>query len=316
MTVATTPADQPVVITYDGDPTPPTYPGSYAVEAIIQSANHTGSASGTLVITTTARVRQAPSLNGGLDGSLQVLLPGNITLNDSAWVSGDLLVPGTPILQVNGQPLYAGVLEGPGSAAPAHHRVTLNGGSVLRYLVRRIDAPSLVPVAAPPSPAGTRNVVLNNPGQSAGDFATLRNLTLNGNAGQVSVPPGTYGALTANGNSGFTLGVPGATEPAVYHLQNLTLNGGGALRVAGPVIVTLANGVSLNGSAGAEGHPEWFTLFVASGGVTLNGNATLHGHVVAPAGAVVINGGAELVGSIAADRLTINGSGRLSDPGL
>ena len=50
----------------------------------------------TLVITIAALVRHAPSLNGGLDGSLQVLSGESFTLNGNSYVSGDLLVPGTP----------------------------------------------------------------------------------------------------------------------------------------------------------------------------------------------------------------------------
>ncbi len=52
-------------------------------------------------------------------------------------------------------------------------------------------------------------MVLNGSGQNPGDFATIRNLTLNGGAGQVAVPPGTYGVFTANGTAGFILGVAG-----------------------------------------------------------------------------------------------------------
>jgi len=75
------------------------------------------------------------------------------------------------------------------------------------------DAGALPTVSAPPSPAGTRTVAIDSPGQSTGDFATLRDLTLNGNVGQFSIPAGTYGDFIANSGSGFTLGVAGATQP-------------------------------------------------------------------------------------------------------
>ena len=163
---------------------------------------------------------------------------------------------------------------------------------------------------AAPAPTGTRNVVLNSPGQSPGDFATLRNLTLNGNVGQVAVPPGTYGTFIANGNSGFTLGVANATEPAVYNLQGLVLNGGSTLRVLGPVILNLAGGPTVNGTVGAPSRPDWLSLNIVSGGLTLNGNATVNGFVVAPAGSVILNG--TLNGGVVSDRLTINGGGRLN----
>lgn len=315
VTAATTPADLPVTITYDGSTTPPVNPGSYAVVATVTNPNYSATASDSLVVTITAVVRRAPTLNGGLDGSLQVLQSGNITLNGNAWVSGDLLVPGLPEVKLNGQPAYAGTIDGTGLATPANYTITLNGGAVLRHVVRRTDALAMPVVAAPPAPTGTRNVTLNSAGQSAGDFTTLRNLTLNGNAGQVAVPPGIYGAFTANGSSQFVFGVAGGTVPVVYNLQGLTLNGNSRLVVAGPVVLNLAQGASLNGSAGAPGHPEWFELNLAAGGLTLNGSVTLDAFVTAPSGTVILNGNTTLNGGVIADGLTINGNGELVEPG-
>lgn len=309
--VTTTPADLTVNVTYDGGATPPVYPGSYAVVATIDDANYEGSASGTLVITTTAIVRHAPVLNGGLEGSLQVMLPESISLNGSAFVAGDLLVPGTPTVRLNGHPTFAGAIDATGSASPADHTVTLNGNAVLGRLVRRVNATALPVVAAPPAPAGTRNVALNNSSQGPGDFATLRNLTLNGNAGQVAVPAGTYGTLVANGNTGFVLGVAGATEPAVYNLQGLTLNGDSRIQVVGPVVINLAAGTVLDGPIGSAAHLDWLILNFAAGGLTLNGNSSFHGFVVAPAGTVTLEGNSTLNGGVICDRLTINGNGLL-----
>jgi rhamnogalacturonan endolyase len=239
-----------------------------------------------------------------------MLLPESATLNGGAAVTGDLLVPGTPTVRLNGSPSYQGTLTGAGATTPTSHTITLNGGASLRHVVRRTNAVTLAAIPAPPQPAGTRNVVLNSPGQSPGDFATLRNLTLNGNVGAVAVPAGTYGTFIVNGNSSLVLGVAGASEPAVYNLQGLVLNGSSALSVVGPVVVNLASSATVNsGNAGAAGHPEWLTLNLATGGLTLNGGAAFHGSVQAPAGTIVLN--ATLVGSVAADRLIVNGGGRL-----
>src|SRR5258708_5001182 len=82
-------------------PAAPTFPGSYAVIGTIDDPNYTGSASGTLVITITALVRHVPSIHGGIDGSMQVLSGESFVLNGSAFVSGDLLLPGEPAVQVN-----------------------------------------------------------------------------------------------------------------------------------------------------------------------------------------------------------------------
>jgi len=258
----------------------------------------------------TALVRHAPTVNGKVEGSIWQMTAESTTLNGGARVTGDLFVPGTPTVRLNGSPTYGGTQDGPGSATPTNHTITLNGGASLGHVVRRTDAIALPAVAVPPQPAGTRSVSLNNSSQTPGDFVTLKNLTLNGNVGPITVPPGTYGNFTAN-SGGFTLGTAGATTPEVYHFQNLTLNGNSRLDVVGPVIVTLANGVSANGNMGASANPAWLTLHFASGGLTLNGNVSVHGQVTAPSGTVTINGNSQLVGGLVADRLTINGNGLL-----
>lgn len=311
ITTTTTPAGLSVSVSYNGSTTAPTNPGTYAVIATINDANFTGAISEVLTITIPVLVRHAPNLNGGLDGSLQVLLGEDVTLNGNAYISGDLLLPGTPTVRLNGHPSFVGTRDGAGKVSPANYQVTLNGNAVLRYLVRRTDAIALPVVPTPPQPTGTRDVSLNSAGQTPGDFATIRHLTLNSNAGQLAVPAGTYGNLTVNGNSRFVLGVAGATAPAIYHLQMLTLNGSDPLEIVGPVVINLANGTAINGNVGASGHPEWITLNVASGSVTLNSNVTFHGSIVAPNGTVTINGNSTLNGSVVSDRLTINGNGLL-----
>ena len=259
----------------------------------------------------TALVRHAPVLNGAVEGSIQQMLGESVTLNGGAIVSGDLLVPGTPTVRLNGKPDYGGTTDGAGSATPAGYQVTLNGGAALRHVVRRTDPVALPTVGAPASPTGIRSVTLNKAGQSPGDFATLRNLTLNGNIGQVAVPPGSYGDFTVNGGSGLTLGVAGATAPSRYGLQRLTLNGSARLEIVGPVELTLAGAVTLNGNAGTSDHPAWLRLHLATGGLTLNGGASLAGAVEAPAGTVIINGNSRLTGALACDHLTVNGNGVL-----
>ena len=311
VTVATTPAGLTVAVTYNSSSTAPTNPGTYQVFATVTDANYSGTATDSLTITISALVRHAPSLNGGLDGSLQVLLGESVTLNGNAYISGDLLLPGTPTVRLNGQPTLVGTRDGTGSVSPANYPVTLNGNAVVRYLVRRTDPIVLPSVATPPLPTGTRDVTINTAGQNPGDFAHVRNLTLNSNAGSLAVPAGTYGNLTVNGNSSLTLGVAGATNPAVYHLQNLTLNGSTPLQIVGPVVINLANGVSVNGNVGTSGQPEWLSLNVASGGVTLSGNVTVHAFIVAPNGTVTINGHSTLKGGVASDRLTLNGNALL-----
>lgn len=314
VTTTTSPAGLTVDVTYNGSSTAPTAPGSYAVVATIDDPNYTGTAAGTLLITTTAVVRHAPTINGGVDGSVQVLLPESVTLNGNAWVSGDLLVPGTPNVQLNGHPTYGGTVDGIGAATPNNFTVTLNGSAALRHVVRRTDAIGMPSVSAPPAPTGTRDVVLNSAFDSAGDFATIRNLTLNGNAGVRTIPGGTYGTIIANGNSGIVLGDANSSTPTVYNVQSLMLNGGSSFTVVGPVILNVANSVTINGAVisasasvvGSADHPEWLVINSASGGLTVNGHIAVNAFVTAPAGTVALNGFATLTGGVIADRLTLS----------
>jgi hypothetical protein len=310
VTATTVPAGLNVTITYDGSPTAPVYPGAYAVVATINDPNHIAPAmEDVLVITTTVLVRHTPTLNGGVDGSIQVLLPEATTLNGSAWISGDLLMPGTPTAKLNGSPDFGGVIDAGGSATPAGYVVTLNGRAVLRHLVRRLDAIAMPVVETPAPPTGTRSVSVNSASQIPTDFSTVRDLTLNGNVGVVTVPAGAYGSFTANGSNRLRLGVAGSTTPTVYHLQRLTVNGNAQVEIVGPVILHLANAISLNGSMGNGAHPEWLELNIASGGLTLNGNVNLFGSVTAPNGGVTVNGNSTLSGGVRCDRLTVNGNG-------
>lgn len=313
VTTMTNPAGLNVILTYNGNPSA-TLPGTYAVVATVDDPNYSGVVMGQLEITITALVRHAPNLNGNLEGSLQLLSGEDFALNGNSLVSGDLLVPGTPTVRLNGHPTLLGTRDEAGASTPTNYFATLNGNALARYIVRRVDPIALPAVTAPTAPAGTRNVVLNNSGQSPGDFATLRNLTLNGGAGAVAIPAGAYGDLTANGSGGFILGDSAATEPVVYHLQRLTLNGNASLQVVGPVVVKLANGLSTSATLGASGHADWLKIEIFTGGLNLNGGS-LHGEVLAPSGTVTINGQATLRGRVSADRLTINGAGLLTEDG-
>jgi RHS repeat-associated protein len=260
-----------------------------------------------------AVVRHAPTFNGQarVEGAVRQLTGEDVTLNGSVVITSALLLPGTPELRLNGNPNFGGTVEGTGSAQPSGYRVSLSGNVTLGKLVTRVDPIPLPTVAPPPQSAGTRNVTINQSGQNPGDFATLRDLTLNGNVGSVAVPPGTYRNFAANGGGSFVFGAQGATEAVVYNLNSLTLNGASRLLIAGPVVLTLASSLTLNGMAGASTDPRLLTLRIASGGVTLNGGSSLYAVVQAPSGTVNINGNSLLQGSLACDRLTINGNGML-----
>jgi autotransporter-associated beta strand protein len=286
--------------------------GSYAVTVSNGAGNATSDAA-TLSIAAVALVNHAASFNSGVvEGSIRQMLGESVALNGSATISGDLFAPGLPNVILNGSPNYGGTLDGDGATAPTNYTVTLNSNTALGHLVRRTDPVPLPAVTAPSAPTGTSSVTLNNPSDPVGDWTTVRNLTLNSNAGQIAAPPGAYGDFTANGGSGFTLGVAGSVLPSVYYFQRLTLNSQAQIQVVGPVIVVVANGVSVNGGVvGGPDHPAWLTFDIYAGGLTLNGGANVYGYVTAPRGTVVINGNCQIVGGLASDRLTINNSGRL-----
>jgi PKD repeat protein len=261
-----------------------------------------------------AQVRHAPTLNGNsvLTGSLQIMSGESFSINGGK-VTGNLFLPGTPTVQINSTPAhFGGTLDGEGSAAPAGYVVTLNGGTWLDHLVRRTNPAALPTVAVPPGPSGSRSVSLNNSNDQVGSFSTVRDLTLNGHVAPVTVPAGTYGSFIANNGNSFVLGVAGATTPAVYNFQSLTLNSGSRITIVGPVVITLRNGLGLSGSIGDPAHPEWLTLGIASGGLELNSGVSVAGYVIAPSGSVIIDGNSQLLGGVAADRLILNSGALLT----
>ena len=290
--------------------------GSYQVVVTNDIYSNTSRAA-TLSIASLALSNHAPTLNSAaVQGSIQQMLGESVTLNSGAAVTGSLFVPGTPTVTLNGTPTYGGTIDGTGSASPTHYTVILNRGTSLNHVVRRTDPIPLPTVAAAAAPTGSRSVVLNNAGQSVGDWSTVRSLTLNSNVGPVVVPAGAYGSFLANRGSSFVLGTAGATTPAVYSFQSLALNSGAQIQIAGPVIVILENSFTINGGVvGASDHPAWLTLDIHNGGLTLNSDANLFGYVSAPTGQITLNGNALLEGDIAADRLTLNSKAILQLPG-
>jgi hypothetical protein len=90
------------------------------------------------------------------------------------------------------------------------------------------------------------------------------------------------------------------------------LNSGAQVKIAGPVLVVVANGSSLSGSTmGSPDRPEWLTLHIVGGDLPINSSSEIYGYVVIPAGQVTINNNSKLIGGLAADRLTLNSHGFL-----
>lgn len=256
-------------------------------------------------------VRHAPTINGRVEGSLQMLLGEYVNLNSGNVITSDLLVPGTPSIQINGTPNYQGTVDGTGSTTPTGYGVTINSGAQVRHVVRRTNPVALTSVPVPPASTGTRSVTINSPGQSAGTWSTVRDLTLNSGVGQVAVPAGTYNNFTANDGSYLVFGTAGATTPSVYNFDTLTLNSNSALRLVGPVRINVASRVNVSSGAsmGHDQNPRWMELNVARYDVTVNSLGALYGVVRAPSGTVNVNG--RLRGSVQSDRLSVNGGASL-----
>jgi RHS repeat-associated protein len=261
-----------------------------------------------------AIVRHAPIIDSGrIEGALWQLTGESLTLDGTDVITSDLLVPGSPTVSVSGSANFEGTIEGQENTQPSDHTISITGNATLRHLITRTNPTELEAVAAPPAPAGTRDVALNQAGQSAGDWTTLRNLTLTGKAGSVAVPPGTYGAFAASGRNSFILGVANSTEPTVYNLERLSLAGGSDLILAGPIVLTVKDTVTMVGSTvGAADNPRLLILKISSNSpdaVKLSGTSVLYAITRAPAGIVTVEGHARLRGTVSCDQLIVRGSG-------
>lgn len=234
---------------------------------------------------------------------------GNFNINSGLTVDGSLVLPGTPEIRVNGGATSPIIQDSTGSAQPSNYRLTLNNGISLGGITRRVDGEALPTATIPATGTGTRHVHINQPSDSAGDFATVRTLTLNAQGSTVSLPPGRYERITVNGASTVVLQAGSATSPALYEIQQLDLNGGSRIDVAGPVELRLKNSFNANGYLGHSSHPEWLAMSISSGSFTLNSQSAFHGKLVVPTGTLTVNGSSLLHGMAFTERLTLNGGG-------
>ena len=267
-----------------------------------------------------AVVRHSVTLlnSGRVEGSLWQLMPEDVTLDGTDTITTDLLVPGTPVVLHSQPATYGGTLVGSENPEPSNYTITIKGSSQLRHVVARTNPIELENVAPPPAPVGTREVSINHAGESIGDPTTLRNLSISGSAGTVVVPPGTYGQINASGRNVLVFGVANSQSPTVYNLEDLTLTGSSELRLAGPIVLTVKNHVTLSGSTlGAADDPKRLLLKIATGlsdpddALKVTGSAVLYGIVRAPQGTITIEGSGRVRGTVACNYLFINGNGVL-----
>jgi hypothetical protein len=137
-----------------------------------------------------AVVRHSVTLNSGrVEGSLWQLMPEDVTLDGTDTITTDLLVPGTPVVLHSHPASYGGTLVGTENPEPSNYTITIKGSSQLRHVVARTNPIELENVAAPPAPAGTRDVSINHAGELIGNPATLRNLSISGKPGRLLCRP-------------------------------------------------------------------------------------------------------------------------------
>jgi RHS repeat-associated protein len=267
-----------------------------------------------------AVVRHSVTLlnSGRVEGSLWQLLPEDVTLDGTDTITTDLLVPGTPVVLHSQPATYGGTLVGTENPEPSNYTITIKASSQLRHVVARTNPIELENVAPPPAPTGTRDVSISHSGGSIGDPSTLRNLSISGSAGTIAVPPGTYGQFDVSGRNVLVFGDASSQTPTVYNLEELTLTGSSELRLAGPIVLTVKNRVTLTGSTlGAADNPKRLLLKIATGlsdpedALKVSGSAVLYGIVRAPQGTITIEGTGRVRGTVACNYLFVNGNGVL-----
>ena len=247
--------------------------------------------------------------NATVAGSLRQLSGRDLDLSGNALIDGDLLLPGTPRVELSGNARHDGIVHSGGNPLPDDYRIRLTGNSSVNHIRLRTDPAPLAPVPPPAAPRGTRDVHLSNSRQSLGDPATIRDLTVSGNFGALSLPPGEYRNVTLSGKCSLRLGIPGSTQPAAYNFRSMTATGQAPIEAVGPVLVHVGVGFQCGGLAGASGRPGWLRLEVAGGDANFTSGAKAHGFIHCPAGNIVVHGGARIVGAVSARRVTIHGNG-------
>ncbi len=144
----TVPAGLDVAITYNGSPTAPSAPGSYSVAATITDADHSGSASATLVITNDLVVLANQSLalpnatttyESLVNEGTLIFGAGTATISSNAINHGVLRLTGDAVLNVTGTFTNTGVIDiinWSGSLPPG----LINSGTILDRSAIRVTS--------------------------------------------------------------------------------------------------------------------------------------------------------------------------------
>jgi RHS repeat-associated protein len=269
--------------------------------------------------------RHHPTLNAGrIEGSLRLLQPEPFTLNGNTQITGDVYLPGSPAIQLNGGATHGGIVIDEGDAIP-NYPVTLSGGINLPGKIHTHVDPGCHPPATAggtdktstplpldfpasvPAPSGTRNVVIRSQSDIAnlGDWQTVRDLNVKAARLTLEVPPGNYGTFTVNGNSRLNF------SAGTYNFANtLNLDGSASVQTTGRVDINVAQNLIINSGAivpGSYTSPGDIHLNVLGASLEINGSSQVAGLIKAYNGTVTINGAAAVRGQVSADSFTLNG---------
>jgi RHS repeat-associated protein len=254
--------------------------------------------------------RGHPNISAGrIEGTLRLLQGESFALGGNTQILGDVLIPGSPSIQLNGGAQHGGVVNDGGAVLP-NSTLTLSGGIVLPGKIHiRSDAPSL-PSDFPssvPAATGSRTVSVNSQSDIAliGDWQTVSDLSVTKSGLTINVPPGNYGTFTVNGNSrlNFTAGS--------YNFANtFNLDGSASLQATGVVTINVDQNLTINSGAivlGSYTAPGDVHLNVLGSSLKVNGSSQVSGMVRAYNGTVTLNGTAQVRGQVIANTFTLNG---------
>ncbi len=254
--------------------------------------------------------RSHPNIfSGRIEGSLRVLRGESFAIGGGPRIWGDIFLPGTPAIQLNGGAQHGGVVSDGGASLP-NYSLTLAGGIVLPGKIHiqsdaaplPSDFPSFLPAAA-----GVRSVNVSSQSDitSIGDWQTVRDLSVAKSGLTINVPPGNYGTFTVNGNSrlNFTAGT--------YNFANtFNLDGSASLQANGLVTINVGENLTINSGSlvlGTYTSPGDVHLNVLGSFLKVNGSSQVSAMVRAYNGAVVLNGTSQVRGQVIADSVTLNG---------
>jgi RHS repeat-associated protein len=264
----------------------------------------------TAPVTDAVITRHQPTLNAGrIEGGFRLLLAEPFTLNGNTQITGDLYLPGSPTIQLNGTATHGGIVIDEGDADP-NYSVTLSGGINLPGKIHtHVDAVGLPEdfPASVPAPTGTRNLSIRSQSDIAtvGDWRTVRDLNVKAARLTLEVPPGNYGTFTVNGNSRLNF------SAGTYNFANtLNLDGSASIQTTGRVDINVAQNLIINSGAivpGSYTAPGDVHLNVLGASLEINGSSQVAGLIKAYHGRVTINGTAAVRGQVIADSFTLNG---------